>query len=63
MAGKPAPKKEEAPKAKSRKPRFKGINYPRVLAKGFRVHGNKPLIKAALDRQRFKPAAVKESSK
>ena len=58
MAGKPAPKKEEVPKAKSKKPRFKGINHPRTLDKGFRIHGNKPLIKAALYRQRFKPVVV-----
>ena len=59
MAGKPAaPKKEAAPAAKGKKPRFKGINHPKNLHKGFRSSGNKVLIRAALEFQRRKPAPL-----
>ena len=62
MASKPAPKKEAAPAAKSKKPHFKGINHPRNLHKGFRGSGNGTLIKAVLEDQRRKPIASVASS-
>jgi len=62
MANKPAPKKEAAPAAKSKKPHFKGINHPRNIHKGFRGSGNGQLIKAALEAQRRKPVAPVASS-
>ena len=59
MAGKPQkPAAAEKPAAKSKKPHFKGINHPKNLHKGFRSHGNKVLIRAALDQQRRKPAPI-----
>ena len=61
MASKPAPKKEAAPAAKSKKPHFKGINHPRNLHKSFRGCGNKLLIRAALESQRRKPVAAAPS--
>ena len=64
MAGKPQkPAAAEKPAAKSKKPHFKGINHPRNLDKGFRVHGNRKLIRAALDRQRRKPVAMEATDK
>ena len=62
MAGKPAPKKEAAPAAKSKKPRFKGMNHPRNLHKAFRSSGNGPLIRATLELQRRKPVFITSSS-
>ena len=59
--GKPAPAKE-AP-TKSKKPRFKGINHPKNLHKGFRSSGNKLLIRSALEAQRRKPAPLMTSEK
>jgi len=62
MASKPQkPAAAEKPAAKSKKPRFKGINHPNNLHKAFRSSGNKILIRAVLERQRMKP--VPTSSK
>lgn len=58
MAGKPQkPAAAEKPAAKSKKPKFKGINHPKNLHKAFRTRGNRTLISAALDNQRRKPAS------
>ena len=48
--GKPANKEEKAAAApaKSKKPRFKGINHPKNCPKAFRSSGNKELIRAFL---------------
>ena len=61
--GKGSAPAKEASAAKSKKPRFKGINHPKNLDKGFRTHGNKPLIRASLDRMRFRPSAAPSESK
>lgn len=46
--GKPAAAAKSDAPAKSKKPRFKGINHPRNIPKAFRSSGNGPLIRAAL---------------
>lgn len=42
------PDAAKAAPAKSKKPKFKGINHPRNMPKAFRSSGNGPLIRAAL---------------
>ena len=59
MAAKaPAPAKTPAAPAKSKKPKFKGINHPVDIPKAFRSSGNHILLSAALKRKNTKPSAM-----
>ena len=55
--GKPDAAKAAAAPAKSKKPRFKGINHPRNIPKAFRSSGNGALIRAALSCSKKRTAA------
>jgi len=55
--GKPDAAKTAAAPAKSKKPKFKGINHPRNMPKAFRSSGNGPLIRAVLSSSKKRAVA------